>query len=374
MVTLGDNIRKARKKMGLTQEEVASVIGVTSQAVSRWESGSGMPDISLLVPLAQTLSVSIDSLFGYEQQERSETTYIELSREFEKIEERSDTPIEAILTKLDVLEQKADLMPGNCIYAACYVETVAALSRHLYDKRAQKEWQAKRNRAVRLGTQVIRSCQENEWVERTHYALAFVYMADKDFESSREHIMCLPSVDSNRLRESILAQLTYAEKGVDEMKDISEFNLQKFARAMNKEVLYAAETLIWNKRPEDALEIGSWGIRLMHTFEEREDLIPYCRGFFRDIYKVLIVADLMKEDYYQARDHWKELQEGMNRHYDYYQKVLGSDLLMTKFTDRQLGRMRSYTKEFIKDKQDDILNIIKEFLGQKVFDKFTKSI
>ena len=55
MVTLGDNIRKARKKMGLTQEELASVIGVTSQAVSRWESGAGMPDISMLIPLAKAL-------------------------------------------------------------------------------------------------------------------------------------------------------------------------------------------------------------------------------------------------------------------------------------------------------------------------------
>lgn len=374
MVTLGDNIRKARKKMGLTQEEVASVIGVTSQAVSRWESGSGMPDISLLVPLAQTLSVSIDSLFGYEQQDRSETSYIELSREFENIEKNASAPLDAILTKLDMLKEKNDLMPGNSIYAACYVEKAAALTRHLYDTRAQKEWPDKRNMAIRLGTQVIRSCQENEWVDRTHYALAFVYMADKDFESSREHVMHLPSVDSNRLRESILAQLTYAEKGVDEMMNVTEFNLQKFARAMNKEVLYAAETLIWNNRPDDALEIGSWGIRLMRTFEEREDLIPYCRGFFRDIYKVMIVADLKKEDYDQARTHWDELRSGMSRHYEYYQKVLGNDQEMAKFTDRQLDRMRAYTPELIKDKQNDILNIIKKFLGTDIYDRFTSVI
>lgn len=207
MFTLGDNIRRARKKMGLTQEEVASVIGVTSQAVSRWESGSGMPDITLLVPLAQTLSISLDSLFGYEPQERSETTYIELEREFEDIEQRAASPLEAVFIKLDLLEKKADLMPGNCIYAACYVETVAALSRYLYNERSRDNWPDKRNRAVRFGTQVIRSCQETEWVERTHYALAFIYMAEKNYDSSREHIMCLPNVDSNRLRESILAHL-----------------------------------------------------------------------------------------------------------------------------------------------------------------------
>ena len=39
MIALGNNIKKARKEMGLTQEELAFQIGVTSQAVSRWESG-----------------------------------------------------------------------------------------------------------------------------------------------------------------------------------------------------------------------------------------------------------------------------------------------------------------------------------------------
>ena len=83
---------------------------------------------------------------------------------------------------------------------------------------------------------------------------------------------------------------------------------------------------------------------------------------------------LKKEDYDQARIHWNELQAGMNRHYEYYQKVLGSDQEMAKFTDRQLGRMRSYTPELIRDKQDEILNIIKKFLGQEVYDKFTSMI
>ena len=45
---LGNNIRIARKRMGLTQEELAMQIGVTAQAVSRWESEAGLPDTSLI--------------------------------------------------------------------------------------------------------------------------------------------------------------------------------------------------------------------------------------------------------------------------------------------------------------------------------------
>jgi transcriptional regulator with XRE-family HTH domain len=61
---IGKNIRKYRKLRGFTQEELACELGVTSQAVSRWEAGSGMPDISFIVSLAQNLGVTTNILFG----------------------------------------------------------------------------------------------------------------------------------------------------------------------------------------------------------------------------------------------------------------------------------------------------------------------
>ena len=74
MESIGNNIKKIRKQLGLTQEELAMHVGVTPQAVSRWENGTGMPDISLVVPLAKTLRVSTDSLFGINE-EKSDIVY-----------------------------------------------------------------------------------------------------------------------------------------------------------------------------------------------------------------------------------------------------------------------------------------------------------
>lgn len=48
MNLIGNNIKIIRKQIGLTQEELALHIGVTPQAVSRWENGTGMPDISMV--------------------------------------------------------------------------------------------------------------------------------------------------------------------------------------------------------------------------------------------------------------------------------------------------------------------------------------
>ena len=68
--TLGDNIARFRKAAGLTQEELGTTVGVSAQAVSRWECG-GAPDISLHPAVADALGVSIDALFGREPEVQS---------------------------------------------------------------------------------------------------------------------------------------------------------------------------------------------------------------------------------------------------------------------------------------------------------------
>ena len=62
--TIGTVIRRLRKEKNFTQEELAEQLGVTAQAVSKWENGTGMPDISQVVPLATVFGVSTDVLFG----------------------------------------------------------------------------------------------------------------------------------------------------------------------------------------------------------------------------------------------------------------------------------------------------------------------
>jgi len=61
---IGQIIKKLRKERNFTQEELAEQLNVTPQAVSKWENGTGMPDISQVVPLAKVFGVSTDVLFG----------------------------------------------------------------------------------------------------------------------------------------------------------------------------------------------------------------------------------------------------------------------------------------------------------------------
>lgn len=69
------NVAIYRKARGMTQEELARVLGISYQAVSKWENAQTMPDIALLPELSRTLEVTIDKLLGYVSQERPLTIY-----------------------------------------------------------------------------------------------------------------------------------------------------------------------------------------------------------------------------------------------------------------------------------------------------------
>lgn len=63
-MSIGKNIAKYRKAKGLTQEELGEKLGVTNQAVSKWESEISMPDVMLLPKIAAVLNITLDLLYG----------------------------------------------------------------------------------------------------------------------------------------------------------------------------------------------------------------------------------------------------------------------------------------------------------------------
>lgn len=77
-------IKTKRRDLGITQEELAERLFVTEKAVSRWETGRGTPDISLLIPLARELNVDISELLNGEENKKN-TAEIEKLIEYNEI-------------------------------------------------------------------------------------------------------------------------------------------------------------------------------------------------------------------------------------------------------------------------------------------------
>ncbi len=63
-MNLGNNISERRKAKGMTQEELAANLGVSPQAVSKWENNLSCPDISLLPEISKLFGISVDELLG----------------------------------------------------------------------------------------------------------------------------------------------------------------------------------------------------------------------------------------------------------------------------------------------------------------------
>lgn len=63
-MNLGNNISERRKAKGMTQDELAAKLGVSAQAVSKWENNLSCPDISLLPEISKLFGISVDELLG----------------------------------------------------------------------------------------------------------------------------------------------------------------------------------------------------------------------------------------------------------------------------------------------------------------------
>ena len=64
-VKIGEKIKDLRKVTGRKQEDLATALGVTPQAVSRWEANGGYPDMEMIPSIANYFHITIDELFGY---------------------------------------------------------------------------------------------------------------------------------------------------------------------------------------------------------------------------------------------------------------------------------------------------------------------
>ena len=103
-MTIGESIRHHRKRLGLTQLELAERVGVSVQAISKWETNTGLPDISMAVPLARALGTTTDELLQFGQRRKEmEQLWMETLRRY------GDDPEKLLETALMALKE----FPGD---------------------------------------------------------------------------------------------------------------------------------------------------------------------------------------------------------------------------------------------------------------------
>ncbi len=88
-IKIGEKIRQLRGRDGRKQEDLANALGVSPQAISRWEANGGYPDMELIPAIANYFNISIDELFGYSNDRQAKLNAI-LSKAEAAINEQDD--------------------------------------------------------------------------------------------------------------------------------------------------------------------------------------------------------------------------------------------------------------------------------------------
>ena len=117
---IGRFLKELRKEMGITQEEVAEKLDVSSRTISRWETGANMPDISLLVNIAEIFNVSIPEIINGER--KSEIMEKETKKVAEAMSDYATAEKAVVLKRVKVISiiGLVSLIIGLIMESICY--------------------------------------------------------------------------------------------------------------------------------------------------------------------------------------------------------------------------------------------------------------
>ena len=227
--TMGQIIKKLRKDRGFTQEELAERLGVTYQAVSKWENDIGMPDISLIVPLASVFDISTDVLFGMDRTtEYEDVNRIVSDADNVKVYGNRDTYLEAYDILLDGIKK----YPNNLTLISSCMNLGLALSM------PDNGWIYAEDKADKIVTETV--CQANFIIAnsknisdilRARQCLVFLYCLNNKFELATAEAHHFPvrtdlSLYSNMARVNEYME-NYEREAICLCSDI-DYSLQAF--------------------------------------------------------------------------------------------------------------------------------------------------
>lgn len=198
MNTIGETVQRLRRARGLTQGQLAAQLGVSSAAVSKWETGGALPDVALLCPLARALGCSADELLGF----RPELTAEEIDAVCKTARERFESGWRGAL---DFCRGRLREYPGDLNLRFRLGFLLAAFGDRTDDEAAREEL---RNTAAGLFEQAV-ELPDEEQRRAAWRMLARLYADRGQFDRALEALGNLPSCNQEGLglRADILRRM-----------------------------------------------------------------------------------------------------------------------------------------------------------------------
>lgn len=205
---IGESIKRLRRERELTQEEVAAHLGISFQAISKWERGDGYPDITMLPALSNYFGVSVDNLLGMDEINKNER-YEEINLTWTENDQKELHHENVVLMRRALKD-----FPNNhllLVQLSTSLEkltgTIEERSRYLRESIAVQE-------------QILRYGEDSEVRSATLFNICFAYWKAGEYDKALEQAKRLPNL--YKARENALIYF---------LKDEEKYKVSKEALA-----------------------------------------------------------------------------------------------------------------------------------------------
>lgn len=253
-MNIGNKIKELRKQRGVTQEQLANSIGVSFQAVSKWENNIALPDITLTPILASYFDVSMDELFDYNSEEIKKDA-LEIAKQSAKYRENSQEEGIRIIQEGLKKYPDNDILLNNLLYLINY-------------------WNEP-DKTIEIAYKIIDITKDISTKYNALRFLAYAYKAKGDIESAKIALEQIPELSFSRLSE-----LAYVLNGEERMNAAQKELVVSLSILVEMQARIA-ECHIENRELHLSLKEYQRGIDLMDLFEANDPCWDSYRKYFQ---------------------------------------------------------------------------------------------
>ena len=242
-LVVGDVIYTLRKEKGITQEQLANFIGVSTAAVSKWESGISYPDITLLPIIATFFNITIDRLLNFKI-ELSDEEVMEIFKECEKLFTTGEL-------EKGIEKSKGSISKYPHSY---YLKFRIGFLFSMYSWKAIDEEDGMKmiGYSIKLFEDIARDCNKVELVEQALFQLGALYPAINEEDKAIE---ALNKIKKSQLDPNIiLANIHIRKKEFKKARQILQSNLFKSINDISITCMGLANSYMQDKKDVDMIE------------------------------------------------------------------------------------------------------------------------
>ena len=288
--TMGQIIKRLRKERNFTQEELAEQLGVTFQAVSKWENDAGMPDISQIVPLASVFGVSTDVLFGLYG--KSSTEEVEKLISEARAEIPSPATKEGVLRCYRRLTKGLAKYPSNTALLMNCLEAGISLSypeNDIYDRENGKDIYRE---CIRFADLVIKYCGNTNDVMRARMIMVLLHSAYGNQDAAEYHAAQFPR-RADMTAHTMQSYIAHFEKDTQRENSCYQTDLAYHLCAMLDDLIAVGFCYFRTERYADTRLALNTALELIRLFFGEEETTPSLHRRERgDIYVLLAQLSL----------------------------------------------------------------------------------